>query len=141
MTDQTSGCTILDTICVETATSPGVAVAVSGNINCQTDTVQLSGLGSAVGPNYTYSWTTITGTLVPGNEDSLVTDAIAGGWYFFTVTNTVSGCATTDSVEVIVDNMLPTAVASGHFPRLPQQHGIAERRRFFHQFQHRLPMV
>jgi len=111
VTDLTSGCTIFDTITVEAATSPGVAITLSSNIDCQSDTVQLSGLGSTIGPQYTYHWSTLSGQLVPGNEDSLVTQAVAAGWYFFTVTNTQSGCGTTDSIEVLLDQVFPTAVA------------------------------
>ncbi len=111
VTDITTSCKITDTLFVEAATSPGVDIASSGDINCLTDTIQLSGLGSSFGPEFTYAWTTVGGAFVPGNEDSLMTEAIAGGWYFFTVTNTTSGCSTIDSVEVLVDTIQPIANA------------------------------
>ncbi|MBK7407866.1 MAG: gliding motility-associated C-terminal domain-containing protein [Saprospirales bacterium] len=111
VTDQTSGCTTLDTINIAVSVSPGAAISASGNINCATDTVQLSGLGSTTGPNITYAWSTNDGTFVPGNEDSLLTEAIAGGTYYFAVTNINSGCTTTDSVLIEVDTLLPIASA------------------------------
>lgn len=111
VTDQTSGCTIFDTVTIIAATSPGVAVSASSDINCQSDTIQLSGVGSTFGPNYSYNWTTSGGQFVPGNEDSLTTLAVAGGMYYFTVTDLNSGCATTDSIQVEVDTLVPTAFA------------------------------
>lgn len=111
VTDQTSGCIVFDTVTIIAASSPGVAVSASSDINCLNDTIQLSGIGSTFGPNYSYLWSTVDGQLVPGNEDSLITDAVAGGMYYFTVTDLNSGCATTDSVEVLVDTVVPTAEA------------------------------
>ncbi|MCB9283995.1 MAG: gliding motility-associated C-terminal domain-containing protein [Lewinellaceae bacterium] len=112
VTDQTSGCTTLDTISIAVAVSPGAAASVSGPINCQTDTVQLSGLGSTTGPNITYAWSTPDGTFGSGNVDSLLIEAVAGGTYYFEVTNINSGCSTLDSVVVVVDTLHPMAIAS-----------------------------
>jgi gliding motility-associated-like protein len=110
VTDQTSGCTVFDTIVVDAAIAPAVVVNTPDTLTCTVDTVSLSGAGSSSGPNFTTSWTTVDGMLA-GATDVLETQATAAGWYFLEITNTQSLCTTIDSVFVELDTMAPVADA------------------------------
>lgn len=111
VTDNSLGCSVYDTVTIFSATAPAVVIEASGSIDCETDTVTLSGLGSSFGGNITYSWTTSDGNILPPTQDSLDALVDAPGTYFLTVTNTSSGCESVDSVMVAIDTISPIANA------------------------------
>ncbi|MBR9920207.1 MAG: hypothetical protein GYB31_05150 [Bacteroidetes bacterium] len=79
-------------------------------ITCTISEVQLLGLGSSSGPEYTYNWTTATGNIISGG-DTPTPIVNEPGTYVLTVTNTINGCETTAEVDVTVDANVPQADA------------------------------
>lgn len=112
VTDITNGCTSTDNVIV--AGSAGMPIADAGldqEITCSVLTLNLDGSGSeAAAPNITYAWST-TGGNITGGTTTNTTTVDAAGTYTITVTNTTSGCVTTDDVIVSLNNGAPTTSA------------------------------
>lgn len=92
---------------------PVCAATVSGQLDCSTSTVLLSGNGSSVGADITYQWSTVTGVLC-GGETTLSACASAPGIYRLTVTRTYPNGATFSSecdVQVFQNIQPPIANA------------------------------
>lgn len=97
----TTFCTDFITVTVTDDEPTAVAVAaVNGEVNCGTPEIQLSGIGSSAGPNWTYNWSTPDGNIVSGGN-TLTPTIDAGGTYEIVVFNPVSGCT---AIEVITVN-------------------------------------
>lgn len=79
-------------------------------INCTNSIVVLDGTNSSSGSNITYLWTTTGGVIVSGANTATPTVA-EPGIYEIRVTNTTTGCVSTDDVVVMEDTALPTADA------------------------------
>ena len=110
--DTTNSCVALDTATVLPDTLSPIAEA--GNpvsIGCDSGPQTLDGNGSSVGGNFTHLWTTAGGNILSG-ATSLTPEVNAAGIYFITTTNTVNGCASTDSVVVEVDGNAPDVFAA-----------------------------
>ena len=80
---------------------------------CEVDSMILDGIASTGPGNLNYQWTTLGGTICqsadPTNSSILICSA---GRYILTVTHDVSGCATSDTIEITADEDIP-AVQSG----------------------------
>mgnify|MGYP006268009727 CR=1 FL=1 len=107
ITDEGTGCTATDTIVVGYDTIPPAAIAtVDGMIGCDSETALLDATASGQGPSLTYSWFSVAfNTEVSNNQTEPVG---AGGPYVLTVRDSISGCQSSDTVEVMVDTLLPT---------------------------------
>jgi gliding motility-associated-like protein len=106
-TDPANGCSSTATQLVNTNTTPPPANAgPDQNAGCGQSTVTLSGASPASGP-YTYSWTTFNGTIYSGA--TTLTPTVDSGTYVLTVTDTLNGCTTSNSMVV---NMSVTPDAS-----------------------------
>jgi Calx-beta domain/CHU_C Type IX secretion signal domain len=106
------GCTTFLTAAVPGDFAPPTAVAIAnGQITCQSQIVPLSGLGSSVGGNFTYQWTTIGGAF-SGPINQLDAVAVSPGTYAIVVTNTLNGCTATNSVIIPGSSDIPAAIAS-----------------------------
>ncbi len=113
VTDNLLGCVVTDTVLVEAAVVPFASASVSDTINCINDTIQLVGMGSSVGSNIAYLWTTTDGQIVPGTETELDASVTDGGTYILSVTNTSSNCMAMDTLVVLMDTVAPTIVITG----------------------------
>jgi hypothetical protein len=104
VTNTNTGCASTITSFVPTnTTAVTVAIAPASSITCVSTTQTLS--ASPTGSQYTYSWTgagIISGSLTANPEVNL------GGNYVVTITNTVTGCTGTNTVNVPQDNAAPT---------------------------------
>ena len=104
VTNTTTGCSSTISSFVPTNTTPvSVSIAPASSITCVSTTQTLS--ASPTGSQYTYSWTgtgIISGSLTANPEVNL------GGNYVVTITNTVTGCTGTNTVNVPQDNAAPT---------------------------------
>lgn len=109
VTDNSTSCTVFDTVLVNAAIAPGVAVEVQDSLTCLVDTVALIGENSVQGPIFISQWA--GPGLVPGTETELNAQATVSGWYFLSITDTQSGCMTTDSIFVAIDTIAPIVVA------------------------------
>ncbi len=109
VTDTTNGCTATDTAFTISNLTPPISEAGNGaTIDCANNPEFLDGNGSSLGADFTYLWTTNDGNILSG-ETSLMPQVSAAGIYFLTVTNTLNGCISTDSVVVSAEGNAPTA--------------------------------
>ncbi|MBK6995566.1 MAG: hypothetical protein IPH31_11795 [Lewinellaceae bacterium] len=93
--------------------SPSYPVADPGPLEryptCATGPAMLGGPGSSIGPDFTYLWSTFTGSFDLGVDTTLPSIKVtAFGAYTLTVTNIVEGCEVTSPlVFVNPDNSFP----------------------------------
>ncbi len=98
---------------------PECSAAVTEALDCNTDTVQLSGAGSGIGADISYLWATLTpGANLCGSASTLNSCADAGGIYQLTVTRTYPNGAqfSTECTVQVEDNGQPPTAEAG----LPQ---------------------
>ena len=111
VTDDDNGCDItsVDVVITEDVNLPIADSGTTAELNCNVLTLTLDGSGStAVGVSYL--WTTLDGTIDSGS--TTVNPVVsAGGTYTLTVTNTVTGCESSDNVVITQDVLAPTAEA------------------------------
>jgi len=111
ITNTHTGCTNQRTVVVEEDKVPPLAVTgVSGLITCTDKEVELLGYGSSSGPEFTYLWTTLNGSIT-GNPNQINTTANGASTYLLTVRNTENGCQSFQSVQVLIDTVPPVAFA------------------------------
>lgn len=79
---------------------------------CQVDSMILDGTGSTGPGPLSYSWTALAGTLCPSaNPNSGMVQICAAGTYVLTVTHDLSGCSTTDTIQITADENIPDVSA------------------------------
>ena len=102
-----NSCSDQDTVLVgEDLTTPVADAGTGQTLDCTVSTVTLDGSNSSTGPEIEYEWQNSAGE-TQGNEITLpVGDADT---YFLIVTNTLSGCSDTASVEVLQDLNAPVS--------------------------------
>ncbi|MCB0552793.1 MAG: gliding motility-associated C-terminal domain-containing protein [Phaeodactylibacter sp.] len=105
-----NGCEANSIIEVGFDTIPPVAsIAMPGTLNCDIEQLTLDGSGSDQGGSYTYSWRYVEQNLDvdpnPGNP--LQVDVALDGTYTLRVTDTLSGCFSIATVEVVRDTTPP----------------------------------
>jgi gliding motility-associated-like protein len=111
VTDTSNGCQISSDVSVTDDTQlPTATASSSGIVDCNTPTISISGAGSSTGTEFTYLWTTTTGTIDSGSNtlDPVVS---AGGTYVLTVIDTVSSCEQTTDIIIPEDIAFPTVDA------------------------------
>ena len=93
-----------------------VDISLPETLTCAQTEVTLDGSASSSGPEFTYSWTTIDGNITSDPALPQVT-VNAPGTYCLMVTNTISGCFSTNCVVVEEDTVVPTfSIAAGILP-------------------------
>ncbi|MEO1259218.1 MAG: T9SS type A sorting domain-containing protein [Bacteroidota bacterium] len=106
--------------CLETAAvtviadveAPEVEASAPNELDCTTASVILSGIGSAVGSDIEYLWTTNDGNIVSG-ATTLTPTVDEEGTYTLTVTNNANGCASDESTTLEANTTPPNASATG----------------------------
>jgi hypothetical protein len=112
VTDNSNNCTSSTSVVVTAdLNTPTADAGVSAQIDCINTAVALNGLGSSVGANISYQWTTTNGNIVSG-ATTLTPIVNAGGTYTLTVTNNANGCTASDNVDVTISTNVPSANAS-----------------------------
>jgi hypothetical protein len=99
-TNPANGCTNAKTIFVEE--NLGTANVYAGedrSLNCNFTTILANPIGTSVGTNFTYLWTTFDGHIFSG-ETTLYARFDLIGFYTLSVKNLQSGCIVKDSMEV-----------------------------------------
>lgn len=108
VTDLDNNCVAFSTVIVGEDVQQPDAVADSPNeLNCDNATVSVTGIGSSQGAEFTYQWSTNTGTIVSG-DTSLDPVVAAPGTYTLLVTDTDNGCTQTTDVVVTQDTLHPS---------------------------------
>lgn len=96
-----------NTIINEDLSTPIAQIELPAILNCNQPDVQLSGLGSSLGGNFAYNWTTPNGNLLNATNTLNPTINQAGN-YFLTVANLNNGCMATTEIEVFANFDAPT---------------------------------
>jgi len=105
----TNNCSANLTVQVGQNIIPPIAHAGQNDtLSCTATSLTLNGSGSSAGANFTYNWTTGNGNIVGGNATTVPTINKAGT-YNLLVTNTLNGCTSTSSVQVLNDATTPVA--------------------------------
>ncbi len=105
--DNNNGCSNVATI--QVGSNIVLPIAEAGTpftLNCSVEDVTLQGSGSN-GSDYIYTWTTIGGQFISGNN-TLTPKVNQEGTYLLTVSNKATGCTQTDNVAVFRETNIPT---------------------------------
>ena len=106
-------CIAIDSIIVTQNIAPSIAEAgMEDTITCQITSLILDGVGSSVGNEFSYQWTTTNGSAIQ-NPTTLSPTIDLAGWYYIEVTNANSNCVAIDSVLIISNSVLPTVSIAG----------------------------
>lgn len=99
-TSPVNGCTAAKTIFVdENLATPFTYAGEDRALNCNFASILTNPIGTTMGSNITYLWTTWDGHIYLG-ETTLYARIDAPGHYTLTTKNTTSGCTSKDSMEV-----------------------------------------
>ena len=83
------------------------AIAGSGiELNCYDPQLNLDATGSSSGLDFEIVWDG-PGVVIDGNENTLTPTVDAAGMYNLTITNTITGCSSSDMVQVNEDFTIP----------------------------------
>jgi len=104
-----------DNNCTETATItligdyvlPTASIATAGQITCEFDNIDLTGIDNNGAGNYTYEWTSTNGNIV-GTTNALMANVNQGGTYIFNITNEDNGCEKDTMITIMEDLVQPT---------------------------------
>ncbi|MBK8556478.1 MAG: choice-of-anchor L domain-containing protein [Lewinellaceae bacterium] len=112
VTDSNNGCTSTASVVItESADIPPVEAGTAATLTCNVTNVQLNGAGSATGPEFSYTWSTINGGVIQ-NPNTLTPTVGAPGLYVLTVLNTTNNCSDVDTVQV-PQNITPPPADAG----------------------------
>ena len=90
VTDEVNGCTAIDEVIVSSNDDiPEVVLEQAVSLDCNNNTVNLSGINSTAGSNISYEWLDENRNPISSSIDISVSDA---GTYIFIVRNTDNGC-------------------------------------------------
>jgi hypothetical protein len=100
VTNPVNGCIQTDTVEVFSDDDlPTAQAGPDGFLDCENLSFQADGTDSDMGSVYTYLWTTGTGQ-IDSNETTLTPTFSAAGWYALEVTDTVTDCSQTDTLQL-----------------------------------------
>ena len=112
VTDNPNGCTAIDSVLIEMDMDvPNGSAGMNMDFFCDTESVTLMGEGPATPGNYSFNWTSDSGTSVITDETTLTPTVFAADTYFLTIEDLDTGCDAVFSVVVEDETMLPNADA------------------------------
>ncbi len=105
--DPWTGCEDFAEIVVDENTDlPVASIAPAPLVDCDNPELTLDGSASSEGEEYSYSWSTVNGNILEG-EETLTPTINAPGVYILEVTNNENGCISTSSIEIEGDGDFP----------------------------------
>jgi len=105
--DVNSGCTVTDQIIVtQTDLVPQIEAPAIQQLTCESPTIQLE-VATLESPGIVFQWITMDGHII-GDERVLNPLVDAPGAYNLAVINTISGCVNTTTIEVVLEEGLPS---------------------------------
>ena len=108
VTNTHNGCTATSSVLIEVDTIlPTVDVGFPTEITCVDTMLFLNGLGSSMGNNFLYEWTTNDGNIV-GGFTILSPQIDEAGTYELTILNTQNFCEASNQIVIEVDTVAPT---------------------------------
>ncbi len=105
-----NGCTEVTTGIVAASLPPNSNGGPNETVDCINTQAVLDGTGSASGGFIVYNWTTVNGNIVSGGT-TMTPTVDAAGTYTLTVTDQLTGCSSSDNVDVVGNYVLPNANA------------------------------
>ncbi|MEZ4953635.1 MAG: gliding motility-associated C-terminal domain-containing protein [Saprospiraceae bacterium] len=109
--EDAGGCTDSTEITVPINPLPQISISTPDTLDCLIDTI-VDIFANTVSPSDAFFWTTQTGNILSGQStNNPVVDL--PGFYQVVVTDTLTGCSNTSSVEVFTDVETPVAIANG----------------------------
>lgn len=124
ITNQANGCLKKDTVDIASnQVLPNASAGADSTINCSEPSVSLIGSGSSTGPNFTPLW---SGPGINGSNQGVYNPVVnLPGTYTITITNSTSGCTSTDAVVVDINTTQPAANAGAdQFLTCTNQNGV-----------------
>ena len=113
VTNTTNNCSASTSITVQENVIPPVAEAGANTIlNCTVPALQLNGSNSSTGPQFGYSWTTISGGNFVSATNIINPQVNESGIYQLVVTDVLNGCTASDQVEIIADDNDPVVAVA-----------------------------
>ena len=116
-TNSVNGCTSTATVQLQFDTiKPIVFIAPADSLTCKDLTVMLTASGSPLGTPFDFQWAASNGGNVFSDQNTATPVVNAPGTYVVTVKNTLTGCTTTATAQVVTDlqaapvNILPAPV-------------------------------
>ncbi|MBK8245166.1 MAG: gliding motility-associated C-terminal domain-containing protein [Saprospiraceae bacterium] len=107
VTDSYTGCLSTDTVEVKSDVQKPIAnILNSDTLNCRNATVQINGLGSSIGNRMQYNWTSTNGNIL-SDPKQLIIDVDRAGMYIIEVLDSVNGCVSYDTIQVIENKLKP----------------------------------
>jgi gliding motility-associated-like protein len=111
LTNIANGCTAISSATVvENNDSPNVEAGVTMELNCNNENLSIVGSTSDISTDFIYEWTTADGNIISGNND-LTIGVDSAGIYQLAITNTATGCVSTDEVIITSNFIVPAADA------------------------------
>jgi hypothetical protein len=109
VSNSASECTAVDSVLVQlNADAPIADPGPEQILTCLTTEVTLDGTNSSVGPDISYAWLDAIGTNL-GSSPLLITSS--PGTYWLIVSNSTNNCVDSASVDVLIDQTAPPALA------------------------------
>jgi len=108
-TNTTNGCVGIDSVLVTKRNNLFVDAGSSTELTCRLKDAILSGSMQNAAGNEQIIWTTNQGHFI-GNTNTLQVKADRPGWYYFIVTNNITGCNGVDSVLITENTNLPVSL-------------------------------
>lgn len=103
-----AGCKIITNATITAdITPPLVEAGNNKEFACGLSSINLDGAGSSLGSDYTYKWTTSSGSILSG-VNTLNPQVGGVGLYYLEVTNIKNGCKSLDSISVYPNQNAPT---------------------------------
>ena len=91
---------------VQDIIDPTADAGPADTLNCAITSIELDGSASSIGSDFSYSWTTINGNIVNG-DNTIDPEIDEPGTYQLVVTNTQNSCATSATVIIGEDILAP----------------------------------
>jgi gliding motility-associated-like protein len=103
-----NGCITSGSVVVDEDTETPIAVAnVDNELDCITEEISISGVGSSTGSEFNYTW---TGIGIISGSTTLQPIVNLPGSYILTIFNSQNGCLNTDEVFVIENTNIPVGM-------------------------------
>ncbi len=118
VSNTTNGCTATDQVQITQAADVPDAIANNAPVlTCATTSLTLSGAGSSVGAEFTYTWSASGGGSIVSGGNTLAPVINEPGTYNLLVLNTLNNCDNNSSV-VVLEDIAPPAIDAGASPTL-----------------------
>lgn len=101
-------CSAMDSVLVlQDTTPPFISIATPSILDCDHPTISLDASASSPNASLLFAWSTSSGNILSPPDQSVISVG-QQGWYVLSLTNSINGCTTIDSVWVMQDASIPS---------------------------------